>query len=108
VYPQVLVSLAVLTVVLSWTVVNIVLTLRYADQSVGSGDAGIAFGDGDRPEKPTYRAFAYIAFTIGMCNQVSDTTGAGSPDPANRALPSSAVLRFGMAIVGGSVNLICA
>jgi hypothetical protein len=39
-----LVAFAVLTVLLSWTVVNTVFTLRYADQSIGSGDAGIAFG----------------------------------------------------------------
>ena len=63
-----------LTVVLSWTVVNTVFTLRYADQHFSSGAAGIAFGDSDRPEAPTYRDFAYVAFTIGMCYQVSDTT----------------------------------
>ena len=47
-----LVSFAVLTVVLSWTVVNTVFTLRYADQHFGSGTAGIAFGDADGPETP--------------------------------------------------------
>jgi uncharacterized membrane protein len=73
--PQVLlVAVAVLTVVLSWTVVNTVFTLRYADQSLGSGDAGIAFGNADRPEAPAYRDFADVAFTIGMCYQVSYTT----------------------------------
>lgn len=57
-----LVSLAVLTVELSWTVINTVFTLRDADQAVGSGDAGNAFGDGAGAEKPTYRDFAYVAF----------------------------------------------
>ncbi|MET0522310.1 MAG: DUF1345 domain-containing protein, partial [Jiangellaceae bacterium] len=37
-----LVGFAVLTVVLSWTVVNTVFTLRYADQHFGSGATGIA------------------------------------------------------------------
>jgi uncharacterized membrane protein len=69
-----LVGFAVSTVVLSWTVVNAVFTLRYADQHFGSGAAGIAFGDSDGPEAPTYRDFAYVVFTIGMCYQVSDTT----------------------------------
>jgi uncharacterized membrane protein len=69
-----LIGFAVLTVVVSWTVVNTVFTLRYADQTVGSANSGIAFDDADGPEAPTYRDFAYVAFTIGMCYQVSDTT----------------------------------
>jgi uncharacterized membrane protein len=101
-----LVAFAVLTVLLSWTVVNTVFTLRYADQSIGSGDAGIAFGDADAPEAPTYRDFAYVAFTIGMCYQVSDTTVRNRR--IRRTVLSHALLSyvFGVAIVGGSVNLI--
>jgi uncharacterized membrane protein len=45
---------AVLTVVLSWTVVNTVYTLRYADLHYRSRQAGIAFGDPDgRSSRPT-------------------------------------------------------
>ena len=44
-----LISAAVLTVVLSWTVVNTVFTLRYADLHFGS-EAGIAFGNSDGAE----------------------------------------------------------
>jgi uncharacterized membrane protein len=101
-----LVGLAVLTVVLSWTVVNTVFTLRYADQHFGSGVAGIAFGDSDGPETPSYRDFAYVAFTIGMCYQVSDTTVRDRR--IRRTVLSHALLSyvFGVAIVGGSVNLI--
>ncbi|HWI01529.1 MAG TPA: DUF1345 domain-containing protein [Propionibacteriaceae bacterium] len=101
-----LVGVAVLTVVLSWTVVNTVLTLRYADQTFGSGDAGISFGDADGSEGPTYRDFAYVAFTIGMCYQVSDT--AVRDRRIRRTVLSHALLSyvFGVAIVGGSVNLI--
>ena len=101
-----LVGFAVLTVVLSWTVVNTVFTLRYADQHFGSSAAGIAFGDSDGLDAPTYRDFAYVAFTIGMCYQVSDTT---VRDPRiRRTVLSHALLSylFGVAIVGGSVNLI--
>jgi uncharacterized membrane protein len=101
-----LVGFAVLTVVLSWTVVNTVFTLRYADQHFGSGAAGIAFGDSDGPEAATYRDFAYVAFTIGMCYQVSDTTVRDRR--IRRTVLSHALLSyvFGAAIVGGSVNLI--
>jgi uncharacterized membrane protein len=101
-----LVGVAVLTVVLSWTVVNTVFTLRYADQTAGSGDAGISFEDADGSEGPTYRDFAYVAFTIGMCYQVSDTTVRDRR--IRRTVLSHAFLSyvFGVAIVGGSVNLI--
>jgi uncharacterized membrane protein len=101
-----LIGLAVLTVVLSWTVVNTVFTLRYADQTAGSGDAGISFENADGSEGPTYRDFAYVAFTIGMCYQVSDTTVRDRR--IRRTVLSHAFLAyvFGVAIVGGSVNLI--
>jgi uncharacterized membrane protein len=101
-----LISVAVLTVVLSWTVVNTVYTLRYADLHYRSREVGIAFGDPDGQEQPTYRDFAYVAFTIGMCYQVSDTT---VRDRRIRgAVLSHAFLSylFGVVIVAGSVNLI--
>ena len=101
-----LISVAVLTVVLSWTVVNTVYTLRYADLHHRSRDAGIAFGDPDGQQQPSYRDFAYVAFTIGMCYQVSDTT---VRDPRIRGtVLSQAFLSylFGVVIVAGSVNLI--
>jgi uncharacterized membrane protein len=73
--PRVLfIGVAVVTVVLSWTVVNTVYTLRYADLHYGSTAVGIAFGEAAGQERPTYRDFAYVAFTIGMTYQVSDTT----------------------------------
>ena len=101
-----LISVAVLTVVLSWTLINTVYTLRYADQHFGSAQGGIAFGDGDGPERPSYRDFAYVAFTIGMTYQVSDTT---LRDPRiRRTVLGHAALSylFGVVIVAGSVNLI--
>jgi uncharacterized membrane protein len=101
-----LIGAGVLTVVLSWTVVNTVFTLRYADLHFGSADTGIAFPDSDGPEGPAYRDFAYVAFTIGMCYQVSDTTVRDRL--IRRTVLSHAMLSylFGAVIVGGSVNLI--
>jgi hypothetical protein len=46
----VLIGVAMLTVVLSWTVLNMVSTLRYADQHRGSGRAGIDVGDSNAEE----------------------------------------------------------
>ena len=61
-----LIGWAVLTVMLSWTVINTVYTLRYADQYFQSKPGGIAFGTEDGQQHPSYRNFAYVAFTIGM------------------------------------------
>jgi uncharacterized membrane protein len=101
-----LIGVAVVTVVVSWTVVNTVYTLRYADLHFRSRMGGIAFGDPDGRERPTYRDFAYVAFTIGMCYQVSDTT-VGDRRIRGTVL-SQAFLSyvFGVVIVAGSVNLI--
>ena len=101
-----LIGVAMLTVVVSWTVVNTVYTLRYADLHFRSREEGIAFGDPDRQAPPTYRDFAYLAFTIGMCYQVSDTT-VGDRRIRGTVL-SHAFLSyvFGVVIVAGSVNLI--
>jgi uncharacterized membrane protein len=101
-----LIGVAVLTVLLSWTVVNTVYTLHYAHRDFGSTAPGIAFGDAAAQERPTYRDFAYVAFTIGMTYQVSDTT---VRDPRiRRTVLSHAVLSyvFGVVIVGGAVNLV--
>ena len=101
-----LIGFAVLTVVLSWTVINTVYTLRYADENFRSKPGGIAFGTGDDQQHPSYRDFAYVAFTIGMCYQVSDTT---LRDPqVRRTALTHAILSyvFGVVIIAGSVNLI--
>src|SRR4029450_8495080 len=68
-----LIALAVVTVLLSWTVVNTVYTLHYAHRDFGSTAPGIIFGDATGQERPTYRDFAYVAFTIRMHYQESDT-----------------------------------
>jgi len=80
--------------------------LRYADQHYRSKPGGIAFGTEDDHEHPSYRDFAYVAFTIGMTYQVSDTT---LRDPRiRRTVLAHALLSyvFGVVIVAGSVNLI--
>jgi uncharacterized membrane protein len=101
-----LIGVAVLTVVLSWTVVNTVYTLRYADLHFGSRDGGIAFGDPDGQQRPTYRDFAYVAFTIGMCYQVSDTTVRDRRIRGTVLSHAFLSYLFGVVIVAGTVNLI--
>src|SRR6266576_2753041 len=62
---------SVFTVVLSWTVVHTVFMLRYAHEYYTPPVGGIDFKSGDY--EPDYRDFAYLAFTVGMTYQVSDT-----------------------------------
>lgn len=61
--------LSVTTVVLSWSAVQTVFTLRYAHLYYSTGGAG----DFNEQDAPDYRDFAYLALTIGMTYQVSDT-----------------------------------
>ena len=63
--------LAVAVVVLSWLLVQTVYTVRYGDLYYGDPIGGIDFNDDD---PPNYHDFLYLAFTIGMTYQVSDTT----------------------------------
>jgi len=99
-----LVIMAVITVVVSWTVMNTVFTLRYAHLYYRAGRKGIDFGD-DTPA-PDYRDFAYLAFTIGMTYQVSDTT------LRDRGLRRTVLVHallsyiFGVVIVATAVNIV--
>jgi uncharacterized membrane protein len=61
---------AVGSVALSWACVHTVYTLRYARLYFSPPQGGLGFAGADPPQ---YADFAYVAFTIGMCFQVSDT-----------------------------------
>ena len=100
----VLVIFAFCTVIVSWTVINTVFTLRYAHLHVRSRAHGIDFGP--TYEQPTYRDFAYVAFTVGMTYQVSDTA---LRDPTIRQtvlLHAAVAYLFGVVIVAGAINLV--
>jgi uncharacterized membrane protein len=104
------IAIATLTVISSWTVVNTVYTLRYADlyftdERPESGS--VDFSDGPQsPPPPDYRDFAYLAFTIGMTYQVSDT--ALRDRRIRRHVLSHALMSyiFGVVIVSTGVNLV--
>jgi uncharacterized membrane protein len=61
---------ALVSVFLSWTLVHTVFTLKYARLYYSGDVGGISF---NQTEAPQYSDFAYLAFTIGMTFQVSDT-----------------------------------
>jgi uncharacterized membrane protein len=96
----------VATVALSWAVVHTVFALRYAHEYYSTVPGAIDFKSG--AYEPDYSDFAYVAFTVGMTYQVSDT------DIRNR-LVRRTVLRhalisylFGAIIVALLVNVIAA
>ena len=70
------IGVGVLSVVLSWAVVHTVFTLRYARAYYSPEPGGIDFNGKD---PPAYVDFAYMAFTIGMTFQVSDTSISAPP-----------------------------
>jgi uncharacterized membrane protein len=103
-------TLAVATIAVSWFVVHTLFTLRYAllyydPNAGGTTDAvgGIDFG---RSARPRYADFAYLAFTIGMTFQVSDTQVETSE--LRRTVLRHAFLSylFGSLILAGTVNLL--
>ena len=60
----------ILTVAASWFVVHTIFTVHYARLYYSDKPGGINFHD---PEPPRFRDFAYVAYTVGMTYQVSDT-----------------------------------
>ncbi len=94
----------VLTVAVSWGVVHTVYALRYAREFYAPPIGGIDFKA--RGEHPDYHDFAYVAFTIGMTFQVSDT------DVQSRTIRRT-VLRhallaylFGAVILAVTINIV--
>jgi uncharacterized membrane protein len=62
--------LGILAVAASWFAVHTLFTVHYARLYYSDERGGINFHD---PEQPRFRDFAYVAFTVGMTFQVSDT-----------------------------------
>ena len=101
-----LIAVATFTLVVSWMVVNTVYTLRDAHLFFSAPVGGIDFGDNEKSEQPSYRDFAYVAFTIGMTYQVSDTNLRDRR--LRRSVLAHALLSyvFGVVIVATSIGLI--
>ena len=66
-------TLATLTIALSWATVHTTFALHYAhDYYRGAKPGGLQFPSGDQHEHPDYWDFVYFSFVIGMTAQVSD------------------------------------
>ncbi|MET9227859.1 DUF1345 domain-containing protein [Lentzea sp. NPDC003310] len=97
------VGLGVLSVVLSWTVVHTIFTLRYARLYYYGADGGIDF---NQPEPPDYGDFAYVAFSIGMTFQVSDTSLSGREMRRTALKHSLLSYLFGTGVLATTINLV--
>ena len=102
--PSVAISIGITTIVLSWLVVHTVYTLRYAKLFYVDGQgSGIDF---NQSESPRYLDFAYVAFTIGMTFQVSDTDLQDSVVRATALRHMLLAYLFGAVILAATINLV--
>ena len=98
-----LLLLAIAVVALSWATVHTLYTVRYGDLYYGHPVGGIDFNEDDPPD---YRDFGYLALTIGMTYQVSDT------DLQNKTIRRTAMRHallsfvFGAVIVALTINAV--
>ena len=100
-----LVGVAILTVVVSWSIVHTTFMLRYARLYYSGPDGGVQFKSPDA-QKPSYADFAYLSFTIGMTFQVSDTDLTSS-DMRRTALRHALLSYvFGVVIIAVMINLV--
>jgi uncharacterized membrane protein len=97
-----LIAVSALSVALSWWLVHTIFTLRYARLFYAVGH-GIDFHQDDQP---TYWDFAYVAFTIGMTFQVSDTDLSSSSVRATALRQALLAYLFGVVIVAMMINVV--
>ncbi len=103
--PGVACALSLTAVIGAWLLTNASFTMRYAHlyfRDDGTGEGGLQF-PGD--EDPDAWDFAYFAFTIGMCFQVSDVVITSKP--IRRAALGHSLLSFAFntIILGMALNL---
>ena len=95
---------AVFSVVVTWILVHTLFTLAYARLYYGGDtEGGISFNEDD---PPTYPDFAYMAFSLGMTYQVSDTSI--SDKQIRRTALRQAWISFplGTVIIATTINLV--
>jgi uncharacterized membrane protein len=103
----VLTGFAVFTVISSWAVVHTLFTLRYAHLYYGDPIGGINFKSG-REYAPDYRDFAYVAFTVGMTFQVSDTDIQAREMRRSILVHALFAYLFGAVILAAMINVVAA
>jgi uncharacterized membrane protein len=102
-HPPVRVALGVGCIATSWLVLNTVYTLRYARLYYSEPRGGVDF---DQQDDPAFQDFAYLAFTIGMCFQVSDTSLQETAVRATALRQAVTSFVFDVVIIAVTVNVV--
>jgi uncharacterized membrane protein len=102
-----LAATALAGVALSWLLVHTLFTLRYAAQYfAGDGSAdGVRDIDFNTDEPPRFTDFAYVAFSVGMTFQISDTDLRTSELRALVLRHALLSYVFGTVVVATTINL---
>ncbi|MCQ9163763.1 DUF1345 domain-containing protein [Arthrobacter sp. STN4] len=95
--------LALACTALSWLLVHTLFTLRYAEIYYAGEPGGISFNQ-DAP--PQYTDIAYMAFSVGMTYQVSDTNITTRPMRSAVLRHSLLAFVFGTGILATTINLV--
>ncbi|CAN5150285.1 hypothetical protein BH09ACT1_BH09ACT1_18600 [soil metagenome] len=102
-----LAGLALLSVALSWVLLHTLYTLRYAKEFYTHGpDGGSGGVDFNQKTDPQYTDFAYLAFTLGMTYQVSDTSITSHAIRSTALRHSLLSFVFGAVILASTINLV--
>ncbi|MEO5834451.1 MAG: DUF1345 domain-containing protein [Nakamurella sp.] len=101
--PDVEAALSLGSLAASWISVHTIFTTRYARLYYAGTDGGIDF---NQPEPPRYADFAYLAFTIGMTFQVSDTDLRTSLIRTTALRHALLSFLFGSIILAATINLV--
>lgn len=97
------IGFALISIVLSWACVHSLYMVHYAWLYFHGTKGGVNF---EGTSKPTFSDFAYLAFTIGMTYQVSDTTF-GTSEFRRTALEHALLsFLFGTAIIATTINFV--
>jgi uncharacterized membrane protein len=100
---RLLIVLAVVSVALAWASVHTVYMLRYGDLYYRPPVGGIDFNGDDRPD---YMDLAYVALTIGMTFQVSDTDLTAKKIRRTAIRHALLSFVFGAVIVAITINVV--
>jgi uncharacterized membrane protein len=98
-----LIVVGVASVLASWATVHTIFTLRYARLYYSGPDGGIDFNE---KSPPSYVDFAYVAFTIGMTFQVSDTSFTSHEMRRTGLRHALLSYLFGAVIIGMTINVV--
>ncbi len=98
--------IGILSVIASWFAIHTTFMLRYAQLYYRGGESGTV--DFNQPDhyRPSYLDFAYLAFTVGMTYQVSDTNITSRQ--MRGAVLAQAMVSFllGAVVLASTINLV--